>query len=222
MFLSILAQTVSAVSFTVTPSSVSNNYSGFVTLQVTGITPGDTVLVQKYLDLNSNGVIDNTDWLVQQFTLTDGQAGMIIGGIVNSNVPGDTDTTGGTITTPMAFLNDDFSQNVAGQYLYALSSPAGHFPAITNTFNVVAAPYPQQVSGMVTNNAGPVLPYAVIVVLADGKEAIGGTVANGAGAFNVPLPTGSYNVIALKSNYPRPPTATSTSPTARITPIIFR
>ncbi len=48
---------------------------GSVTLQISGLTAGDTVVVQKFLDLNTNGVIDASDYLVQQFNLTDGQAG---------------------------------------------------------------------------------------------------------------------------------------------------
>ena len=55
-----------AVTFTVTPSAVSNTYSGTVTLQVTGLTNTETVVVQKFLDLNTNGVIGGADTLVQQ------------------------------------------------------------------------------------------------------------------------------------------------------------
>src|SRR5208337_1044920 len=86
-----------AVTFTVTPTVVSNTYNGVIKLQVKGLTTGETVVVQEFMDLNGNGVIDAGDWLVQQFQLTDGQAGMVIGGIVNSNVPGDTDSTAGQI-----------------------------------------------------------------------------------------------------------------------------
>ena len=69
-----------AVGLTLNPSSVSNTYSGVITLQVTGLTAGDTVVVQKFLDANTNGVIDGADLLVQQFNLTDGQAS-VIGGV---------------------------------------------------------------------------------------------------------------------------------------------
>src|ERR1035437_1846797 len=108
-----LCQTLpAAVTFTVTPSAVSNTYSGFITLQIGGLTNTEKVVIQKFLDLNTNGVIDASDWLVQQFNLTDGQPGMAIGGIVNSNVPGDTDTTAGQITATLNFHNGDFVQNI--------------------------------------------------------------------------------------------------------------
>ena len=77
-----------AVAFTITPSTVSNTYSGTVTLQVTGLTNTETVVVQKYLDLNTNGIIGGADTLVQQFTLQDGVVS-VIGGVTNRNVPGD-------------------------------------------------------------------------------------------------------------------------------------
>src|SRR6266702_5689868 len=58
-----------AVGFTVTPSAVSNTYSGTITLQVTGLTNTETVVVQKFLDANTNGLIDAGDILGQQFQL---------------------------------------------------------------------------------------------------------------------------------------------------------
>src|SRR5579859_1588225 len=121
-----------AVTFTITPATVSNTYNGHITLQVTGLTSGDTVVVQKFLDLNTNGVVDANDWLVQQFNLTDGQAGMVIGGVTNFNVPGDLDATSGQITTKLNFQNGDFIQQIAGQYLFRLSSPSGHFVPVTS------------------------------------------------------------------------------------------
>src|SRR5690242_20218805 len=55
----------------VTPSTVSNLYSGNITLQITGtgLTNGETVLVERFLDLNANGAIDAGEPLVQSFRL---------------------------------------------------------------------------------------------------------------------------------------------------------
>src|SRR5262245_17176521 len=76
-----------AVGFSISPSTVSNLYSGYITVQVTNLTAGDTVLLQTWLDANTNGVIDAGDTLSQQSQLTDGQPGMVIGGVTNVNVP---------------------------------------------------------------------------------------------------------------------------------------
>src|SRR6516162_112395 len=87
-------------SLTVTPSVTSNTYTGIITLQVNGLSSGETVVVQKFLDVNHNGVIDSGDILWQQFQLTDGQASVFHDGalaVTNVNVPGDTDSTPGQI-----------------------------------------------------------------------------------------------------------------------------
>ena len=47
-----------SVTFAVTPAAVSNTYPGTITLQANNLASGETVVVQKYLDLNTNGVID--------------------------------------------------------------------------------------------------------------------------------------------------------------------
>src|SRR5215813_13583067 len=86
-----------AVTFTVTPAAVSNTYRGTITLQVTGLTNTETVVVQKFLDLNTNGTIGGGDTLVQQFTLQDG-VNSVIGGVTNLNVPGDLNSATGAIT----------------------------------------------------------------------------------------------------------------------------
>src|SRR5882672_5393944 len=68
-----------AVSFTLTPSTIRNTYSGFITLQATGLNSHETVVVQRYLDLNANAAVDSGEWLMLQFQVTDGQGPSIIG-----------------------------------------------------------------------------------------------------------------------------------------------
>jgi hypothetical protein len=199
-----------AVTFTVTPAAVSNTYNGFITLQVTGLTNAEVVVVHKSLDVNTNGVVDAGDWLVQQFKLTDGQAGMVIGGINNSNVPGDTDTTAGQITAVVSFRNGDFIQNTAGQYAFQLFSPGGHFAPLTTLFSVTNVPYPQQVTGnVVSNGTSTTLPNAVVLLFpppAPGKNEpkghpLAGAVANNAGSYTIPAPAGTYMAVAFQPNY---------------------
>jgi hypothetical protein len=198
-----------AVTFTNTPAVVSNTYSGFITLQAQGLTNGETVIVQKFLDLNGNGVIDAGDWLVQQFAPTDGQAGMVIGGIVNSNVPGDTDTVPGQITAALNFQNGDFMQNFSANYLYALSSPSGRFTPITNLFVVTNVPYPQKFTGQVLlAGAGTPVPYTPVLLFGPPKPGKGGpngsplaaTAADATGSYSLPVPPGTYMPVAFASN----------------------
>src|SRR5581483_2283214 len=205
-----LGQTaLSAIIFTNIPSVVSNTYSGFITLQVTNIPTGDTVVVQKFLDINTNGVIDGRDLLVQQFNLTDGQAGMVIGSVTNYNVPGDLNSATGAITTTLNFKNGDFVQNIIGRYFYKLSSPVGHFTPLTNTFTVTNFPFAQKFTGnVVSNSTATTLSNAIVLLFPPPRsghhgpgQPVAGAVANIAGAYTVMAPAGTYTLLAFRSNY---------------------
>jgi len=201
--LSVLVQSQSAavaVTFSVTPATVSNTYVGPITLHIDGLTNTETVLIQKFLDLNANGAVDASDWLVQQFNLTDGQPGMVIGGVTNINVPGDTDTIMGQITAQLIFQNGDFMQNVAGQYVFTVSSPGGHFAPISQLFNVTNIPYAQMITGnVVSNNTSATVGNAVVIMFAPPRTGhsgpgnpLGAVVANSAGKYVASMPPGTY------------------------------
>ena len=198
-----------AVIFTDTPSAVSNTYSGFITLQISGLTSGDTVVVQKFLDINTNGIVDSHDPLVQQFNLTDNAPGQVFNNVTNYNVPGDTNLTAGTIGTSLNFQNGDFVQDLIGHYLYVLSSPAGHFTPITNSFNVTNFPFAQNFTGnVVSNSTATTLSNSIILLFPPPRsghngpgQPLGGTVANSAGAYTIAMPTGTYTLVAFRTNF---------------------
>ena len=105
LFLSLLPLAVLAhpvVSVVLSPATTSNTYSGFVTIQITGLTNGEQVSVQKYLDLNGDHVIDAGEPLVSAFKITDGGTDLI-GGVTNINGVYDTDATTGAITATLGF-----------------------------------------------------------------------------------------------------------------------
>jgi hypothetical protein len=187
--------------FTNTPTVISNTYAGSITLQVGGLDPGGTVVIQEFLDVNTNGVIDASDWLVQQFQLTDGQASTI-GGIVNSNVPGDTTPTNGAITAQLN-INNNRVQTFAGRYLLKLSSPTAHFAPVTNSFTITNAPYAHGFSGSVVCGTTNV-PNALVFLFQGSAFESGlqaGVVADNAGNYSVEAPPGTYGLAALKNNY---------------------
>jgi hypothetical protein len=191
------------VAFTVTPATVSNTYSGMITLTVTGLTNTEKVVVQKFLDSNTNGIVDGGDLLWQQFNLTDGQPGMVIGGVTNSAVPGDTDgTVNGTITAKLTF-QFAYSPAIAGNYLFRLSSPVSHFTALTVPFTVTNFAYAQKFTGTVASG-GVAVPNAAVLLFqgsGDNLNPIAGAVANNAGVYTLPAPAGTYLLAAFKSNY---------------------
>jgi hypothetical protein len=201
----LLSQTLpAAVTFTNTPAAVSNTYTGAITLQIGGLTNGETVSIKEYLDVNGNGVIDAGDWLVHQFKLTDGQGGMVIGGVTNFNVPGDTDTTPGQITAKLNFGNGNFMQNIVGKYLFEMGSTSGRFAPITNSFSVTNSPYTQKITGNVlSNGTSTVVPNAVVMLFLPGGNSgpLAGVVADNSGGYSIPAPPGTYGIVAFKSNY---------------------
>ena len=166
--------------------------------------------MQKYLDANSNGVVDAGDLLVEQGNLTDGKASTSIGGVTNFNVPGDTDgVANGSITAKFNFNNGDFIQRTIGNYLFVISSTNGAFTPVTNTFTVTNLPYSQTLTGTVTNNTGAAVPNAVVILFPPPRPGgdhgpgtpIAATVANNSGVYTVAMPSGGYVPLAFRSNY---------------------
>ncbi len=202
-----LCQTVSAaVTLTNTPSTVSNTYSGIITLQVGGLTNGETVVVQKFLDANANNVADAGDLLVEQFDLTDGTS-FVIGGVTNLNVPGDNDPVGGQITATLNFQNGDFVQDIVGKYIFVLSSPVGHFAVVTNFFSVTNSPYAQTIAGSVVSS-GTNVPNAVVILFPPPRSGDHGpgnpraaALADNSGNYSIQVPPGTYVPLAFRGNY---------------------
>ncbi len=190
-----------AVTFSVTPSAVSNFYAGTITLQINGLNTGETVQIDKFLDANGNGVIDAADLPVQSFQLTDGQAS-VIGGVTNLNVPGDVNSASGVITAPLNIASD-IVQELVAQYLFRLSSPTSRFTPVTNVFNVTNSAYAQSFTGVVRNSSTNV-PNAIIMV-APGTGQHGspfaGVMADTSGNYTLNLPVGTYSFWLFKSNY---------------------
>jgi hypothetical protein len=194
--------------FTNTPAAVSNTYSGYITLQIGGLTNGEKVVVQEFLDANTNGIIDAGDFLVQQFNLTDGQASVFHDGttaVTNFNVPGDTDSTAGQITAQLGFSQLG-GVVIIGKYALRLSSPTGHFTPITNFFSITNFPYAGSFTGnVVSNGTSTTLPNAVVLLSQPsgdgGQNVSSGVVANNSGGYAIKAPPGNYALFAFKSNF---------------------
>ncbi len=191
------APAAAAVNFTLSQPAVSNLFTGTLGIQITGLTNGEPVVLQKFVDANGNGTVDAGEPLVGQFRITEGQVARI-GGVRNSNVPGDSDgLTNGVITETIDFSNPmDFQHHVAS-YLFRVTSPGGNFAEQVLPFAVTNSTLGQGVTGTVTG-----APYAFIILLkptADGGELFAGGIANASGAFSISCAPGSYQVIATKS-----------------------
>src|SRR5437667_7061842 len=79
-----------AVTFNISPASVSNAFTGTIELKIIGVSPGASVRIEKYLDENANGQIEAQEPLLESFVVTDGLV-PTIGGITNLAVHADHD-----------------------------------------------------------------------------------------------------------------------------------
>jgi hypothetical protein len=197
-----LCGTGSAASLSVSPAAVSNEYSGLVSVHIAGLTNGETVLVEKFLDVNANTNVNAIDTLMRSFLVTDGRRS-VLGGVTNLNVPGDLNPTNGVITTALSFEGGDLDLLV-GRYIFRLSSPTGRFAATNVSFRVTNSAYAQTVTGRV-RSSGTNVPYGIVAFLkvspGEGSEFAAGTVAASNGLFTIKLPAGTYQVVGAKRGF---------------------
>lgn len=191
-----------AASLSVSPATISNEYSGLVSVHIAGLTNGETVLVEKFLDVNANTNVNAVDTLMRSFLVTDGRRS-VIGGVTNLNVPGDLNPTNGVITTALSFEGSDLDLLV-GRHIFRLSSPTGRFAATNVSFRVTNSAYAQTVTGRV-RSSGTNVPYGIVAVLkvsqGDGGEFVAGTVAASDGLFTIKVPAGTYRVVGAKRGF---------------------
>jgi hypothetical protein len=185
-----------AVNFTLSQPAMSNLFTGSIDLQVTGLTNGEPVLLQKFLDANGNGSVDGGELLLAEFKLVEGQVSRIAG-VRNRNVPGDEDETAdGVINETFDFSDPTDFRHHVGAYLFRVSSPTANFSPIIRPFSVTNSTIGQAVTGTVTG-----VPHALVIMLkanGNGGEPFVGGFTDAAGAFNISCPPGSYQAIAAK------------------------
>lgn len=184
---------------TVSPSVISNNYPGVITLNITGLTNTEKVTIQRWIDGNANGMIDAGEQMMDAFKIADGGA-MVINGVTNLNVPFDSNSTTGAITTTLNFAASMAIENLTGHFVYALVSPTGRFAPVTATFTVTNAALNQYISGTIYSN-GVASPYAVVVAQdMQAQNPVGSAVADGSGHYALALPAGNYALIGTAPN----------------------
>ncbi len=192
-----------AVTLTVLPASITNDYSGKITLTITGLTSGEQVQVKRFYDVNNNGMIDGQDFVIQSFKLGDGQL-PLLGGVRNLNVPGDDDgATNSQIVTKLDFpgLSNPVG-GTTGNFIFKVEDQNGVSLA-TQVFSVAQKVYPQGARGRITAAAGglPVTNTPVILLNpnSDGRAVIAVTDTNG--NYNFYSPAGSFAVLVAQSQF---------------------
>ena len=194
---------VAQPAMTVSPAVTSNTYPGGITLNISGLTNLETVTIQEWLDLNANGAIDSGEPMMDAGKITDNDPSKaIIGGITNINIPIDSNSATGAISTTLNFAPPLVLENVVGQRIFRLVSPSGRFAPVTATLLVTNAVTAQTLSGTVYSNGITPLSHAVVVVLPpDGNGYTAAEVADSSGHYSLNVNPGSYVVMAAAPNY---------------------
>jgi|GEM_PF-2232355 len=198
---------VTGPALTVTPNTVTNDYVGMITLDITGVgSSGETVIIEKFYDGNGNGIIDAGERLVGSYQVTDGQV-TSIGGKRNLNIPGDEDgAADGQIRVELPYSSHEIVGRQDGQFIYRVS------PALAGGFNPVRAILTMTqkdyggsgIAGTVMAAGSPV-PHATVLIAVSSnsgdQNVVGLTQADAGGNFSIKLAPGSYSLRGNKTGY---------------------
>ena len=189
---------------TISPAVITNDFVGPISVTVSNVVPGQKIFLERYMDVNGDGVIDFAQEPLQlRVGIIDGNA-PFIGGVRNIAALGDEDfTTNGRIHVVLSYpgLNAVLS-HIAGNYIYRVVDATGVFAPLTASFSVVQKPFPQKVSGTLYSAAdGQRLPYAIIVMVQPQGNTGIGTVTDALGNYSLSNAPGSYALLAIKTGF---------------------
>jgi hypothetical protein len=187
-----------APSITVSPTVITNNYVGTILLSISNLSSaGVTVRVDRFLDVNSNGVVDGNEWAGQSFYVTDGQV-PLVEGVRNSNVPGDDDgLTNKTIQSHVPYPGVNLTlEHVSGQYIYRVTD-LGNGQTASALLGIAQLVLPQGVTGQVFAGGGAPLGNAPVVVGPQNGNDGFGAISDSHGNFAIYAPPGDYQLMCV-------------------------
>lgn len=200
----LIAAQAATPTLTLSHSTIQNDAIANIVYTIGGVASGETVMVERFLDVNANGAIDAGEPLTRRFSLTDGQAPSI-GGVRNKNIVGDDDgAQNGAIRADIPFPGiDPGLERIDGRFLIRVTAAGGTAMA---ALQVAQPNLPQRIVGTVMNaaNSAPI-PFAfVIVVPPDAPGIFTTTFANASGAFSVAVPEGNWALFGSAGGFIAP------------------
>ncbi|WP_170266493.1 carboxypeptidase regulatory-like domain-containing protein [Brevifollis gellanilyticus] len=195
---------VPTVDATLSPSTQVAGDIAPVVVSVTNLTPGGSAIVERFLDVDGDSTLDAGEFLIERFTVTDGQV-TTIGGVRNTNIPGDEDlAANGQMTIHLRSASGPELGRGAGSQIVRVSSPTAAFTTINRTLTFTQPNHAQSISGTVRDGASNAVPFAFVVLLEnsdDDAEFVQAVAANASGQYSINAPVGSYQVLAVKNGF---------------------
>jgi hypothetical protein len=140
------------------PIGLAQDFPEVVTLTITGLTAGDTVLVEQVIDANFNDSADPGEPVMMRFAVTDGVTPL------NPNIPGDSDgLANGAVDIDLNFLNTYDLHHCSGHYAFRASAGArsGQSPILFIMPGAGSIDL-ESISGTITDGATPITGALVI------------------------------------------------------------
>jgi hypothetical protein len=184
---------------TLSTEEVLSDFAGTLKVSVTGLSAGQSVTIERFLDVDGSGDIGPADRLVRSYRIADGEV-RSIGGVPNPNLPHDEDRQANGIIALTLDLTGDYGLNrVAGRYLYRVSDPAGNSAPRTKPFTIQPKSFPQGVAGTLSEagTGKPLSGGVVALVNLVAQEQVATGFTDEAGHFAISGAPGLYFALAL-------------------------
>lgn len=199
-----LAVGLEGAQISLTPSPLTNDYSGSIKVDIADLNVGESVVVERFIDFNGNGVVDDEDFALQNFKLADDVA-PTIGGVRNPNIPGDED--GGIPRQIRSVINMRLSELdvLSGNFLMRLSSATHSFFPVLQPMSVFPPSAAQVIVGNVMTGAGVLVSNSWVMALDPNTgDPVAGVPAGSTNGFLLKMPAGVWSLVALKPGYVSP------------------
>lgn len=201
------------ITFELSESSIPTDYLGYIDAYISGLSKGQTVLLERFLVDNDEGMIGPNAILMDSRLITDGFL-PLIGEEPNYNETLDyIEVDLEAVTFRDGEIEAYFPirgglEAIPGEYVYRVSSPLGSFDPRTQLLTIVESPTEQVFTGSVVSNGEPV-PGAIVGLL----QSVGGTyshlktvsVADENGYYTLYAPfEDEFEVVAVAPGYVGP------------------
>lgn len=189
----------------VAPASLPVDASADVVLTIDGLASGDTVLLERYLDVNGNSLIDPGDLLVQSALVRDGHV-ILVDGQRDFSQPGDEDNgaVDGRIVTHFNLATSPELARIVGPYLIRVSSPTAAFTPILKMFTLNPSADSRIVAGRITTVSSTAISHALVCLLqknGTSYDFLRGAIADSNGNYTLRAPAGTYLLLPMAPGY---------------------